>query len=58
MSPLIVVLPTGGGKILLPFTATILNRSQQLDRLSVIILVVLFRALIKDMLVRLAQANI
>ncbi|KAF5850041.1 hypothetical protein GGP41_005485 [Bipolaris sorokiniana] len=29
---------------------TILNRSQQLDRLSVIILVVLFRALIKDML--------
>ncbi|EMD58099.1 hypothetical protein COCSADRAFT_50959, partial [Bipolaris sorokiniana ND90Pr] len=58
VSPLIVVLPTGGGKTLLPFTAAILDRSQQIDRLSVTILVVPFRALIEDMLVRLAQANI
>ncbi|KAF5849099.1 hypothetical protein GGP41_005963 [Bipolaris sorokiniana] len=58
VSPLIVVLPTGGGKTLLPFTAAILNYSQQIDRLSVTILVVPFRALIEDMLVRLAQANI
>ena len=54
MSPLIVVLPTGGGKTLLPFIAAILDRSQQIDWLSVTILVVPFRALIEDMLVRLA----
>ena len=54
VSPLIVVLPTGGGKILLPFTAAIFDCSQQIDWLSVTILVVSFRALIEDMLVRLA----
>jgi replicative superfamily II helicase len=58
VSPLIVVLPTGGGKTLLPLTAAVLDRQQQRDQPSVTILVLPFRALIEDMLVRLAQAGI
>jgi CRISPR/Cas system-associated endonuclease/helicase Cas3 len=58
MSLLIIVLPTGGGKTLLPLTAAVLNRQQQRDQPSVTILVLPFRALIKDLLIRLAQASI
>jgi CRISPR/Cas system-associated endonuclease/helicase Cas3 len=58
VSPLIIVLPTGGGKTLLPLTAAVLDRQQQRDQPSVTILVLPFRALIKDLLVRLAQASI
>jgi CRISPR/Cas system-associated endonuclease/helicase Cas3 len=58
VSPLIIVLPTGRGKTLLPLTATVLNRQQQRDQLSVTILVLPFRTLIKDLLIRLAQAGI
>jgi superfamily II DNA helicase RecQ len=58
VSPLIIVLPTGGGKTLLPLTAAVLNRQQQRDQPSVTILVLPFRALIKDLLIRLTQASI
>jgi predicted ribonuclease YlaK len=58
ISPLIVVLPTGGGKTLLPLAAAVLNDMQQSDRPSVTMLVLPFRALIKDLLIRLGQASI
>jgi superfamily II DNA helicase RecQ len=58
VSPLIIVLPTGGGKTLLPLTAAVLNRQQQRDQPSITILVLPFRALIEDLLVRLTQASI
>jgi hypothetical protein len=47
------MLPTDRGKTLLPLTAAVLNNIQQSDRPSVIMLVLLFRALIKDLLIRL-----
>jgi superfamily II DNA helicase RecQ len=53
ISLLIVVLPTGGGKTLLPLAAAVLNGMQQSDRPSVTMLVLPFRALIEDLLVRL-----
>jgi hypothetical protein len=53
ISLLIVVLPTGGGKTLLPLAAAVLNDMQQSDRPSVTMLVLPFRALIEDLLVRL-----
>jgi superfamily II DNA or RNA helicase len=53
ISLLIVVLPTGRGKTLLLLTAVVLNSMQQSDRPSVIMLVLLFCALIKDLLIRL-----
>ncbi|KAF1829002.1 hypothetical protein BDW02DRAFT_613307, partial [Decorospora gaudefroyi] len=52
ISPLIVVLPTGGGKTLLPMAAA------ETGRQSVTILILPFRALIEDMLVRLRKASI
>ncbi|KAF2023131.1 hypothetical protein EK21DRAFT_15679, partial [Setomelanomma holmii] len=60
ISPLIVVLPTGGGKTLLPVTAAVLNNAAQQEsgRASVTILVVPFCALIKDMLVQLRDAGV
>jgi superfamily II DNA helicase RecQ len=58
ISLLIVVLPTGGGKTLLPLAAAVLDSMQQSDRPSVTMLVLLFRALIEDLLVRLGQAGI
>jgi superfamily II DNA or RNA helicase len=53
ISLLIVVLPTGGGKTLLLLAAAVLDSMQQSDRPSVIMLVLLFCALIEDLLVRL-----
>jgi CRISPR/Cas system-associated endonuclease/helicase Cas3 len=53
ISLLIIILPTGRGKTLLLLIAAVLNSIQQSDRPSVIILVLLFRALIKDLLVQL-----
>jgi superfamily II DNA helicase RecQ len=53
VSLLIIVLPTGRGKILLPLAAAVLNNMQQSDRPSVTMLVLPFCALIKDLLVRL-----
>jgi superfamily II DNA or RNA helicase len=53
ISLLIVVLPIGGGKTLLLLAAAVLDGMQQSDRPSVTILVLLFRALIEDLLVRL-----
>jgi CRISPR/Cas system-associated endonuclease/helicase Cas3 len=58
VSLLIIVLPTGRGKTLLPLAAAVLNNIQQSDRPSVIILVLPFCALVKDLLVRLGQAGI
>jgi superfamily II DNA helicase RecQ len=60
VSPLIIVLPTGGGKTLLPIAAAIHDNVayQESSRPSVTILVVPFRALIEDMLVRLGKAGI
>jgi superfamily II DNA helicase RecQ len=58
VSPLIVVLPTGGEKTLLPLTVAVLGRQQQRDQPSVTVLVLPFRALIEDLLVCLAQASI
>jgi CRISPR/Cas system-associated endonuclease/helicase Cas3 len=52
------MLPTGRGKTLLLLAAAVLNSMQQSDRPSVTILVLLFRALIEDLLVRLGQAKI
>jgi CRISPR/Cas system-associated endonuclease/helicase Cas3 len=53
VSLLIIVLPTGRGKILLPLAVAVLNNIQQSNRPSIIMLVLPFRALIKDLLVRL-----
>ncbi|KAF2022802.1 P-loop containing nucleoside triphosphate hydrolase protein, partial [Setomelanomma holmii] len=60
VSLLIVVLPTGGGKTLLPVAAAVLDDAaqQKSGKPSVTILVVPFRALIKDMLVRLHNAGV
>ncbi|KAF2022509.1 hypothetical protein EK21DRAFT_19721, partial [Setomelanomma holmii] len=60
LSPLIVILPTGGGKTLLPVAAAVLDNAapQESGRPSVTILVVPFRAFIKDMLVRLHYAGV
>jgi superfamily II DNA helicase RecQ len=58
VSLLIIVLPTGGGKTLLPLAAAVLDDMQQSDRPSVTMLVLPFRALIEDLLVRLGQAGI
>jgi hypothetical protein len=62
VSPLSIVLPTGGGKTLLHVAAAILNDAALQDsdtaRSSVTILVVPFRALIEDMLVRLRDAEV
>ncbi|KAF2023519.1 hypothetical protein EK21DRAFT_13467, partial [Setomelanomma holmii] len=60
ISPLIVILPTGGGKTLLPVAAAVLDDAaqQKSSRPSVTILVVLFRALIEDMLARLCSAGV
>jgi hypothetical protein len=60
VSPLIVVLPTGGGKTLLPVAAAVLDDAtqQESDRHSVTILLVPFRALIEDMLVRLRDSGV
>jgi superfamily II DNA helicase RecQ len=58
VSLLIVVLPTGGGKTLLPLAVAVLNNMQQSDRPSVTMLVLPFCALIKDLLVRLGYAGI
>lgn len=53
ISPLIVVLPTGGGKTLLPVAAAVLDNTaqQETSRPCITIVVVPFRALIEDMLV-------
>jgi CRISPR/Cas system-associated endonuclease/helicase Cas3 len=51
ISLLIIILPTGRGKTLLPLAVAVLNSIQQSDRPSVIMLVLLFCALIKDLLV-------
>jgi superfamily II DNA or RNA helicase len=53
ISLLIIILPTGRGKTLLPLAAAVLNSIQQSDRPSVTMLVLLFCVLIKDLLVRL-----
>jgi superfamily II DNA helicase RecQ len=60
VSPLIVVLPTGGGKTLLLVAAAVLDDAtqQESDRHSVTILLVPFRALIEDMLVRLRDSGV
>ena len=60
VSPLIVVLPTGGGKTLLPAAAAILDNAAQQERSKpcVTILVVPFRALIEDMRIQLGKAGI
>jgi ATP-dependent helicase YprA (DUF1998 family) len=60
VTPLIVVLPTGGGKTLLPAAAAVLDDAtqQESNRHSVTILLVPFRALIEDMLVRLRDASV
>jgi superfamily II DNA helicase RecQ len=58
ISLLIVVLPTGGGKTLLLLAAAILDDMQQSDTPSVTVLVLPFRALIEDLLVRLGKAGI
>jgi superfamily II DNA helicase RecQ len=60
VSPLIVVLPTGGGKTLLPVAAAVLDDSAQQEsgKLSVTILIIPFRALVEDMLVRLHEAGV
>jgi superfamily II DNA helicase RecQ len=61
-SPLIIVLPTGGGKTLLPVAAAVLDEAALQESPtawhSVTILVVPFRALIEDMLVRLRRAEV
>jgi CRISPR/Cas system-associated endonuclease/helicase Cas3 len=51
ISLLIIVLPIGRGKTLLPLAAAILNNIQQSNRPSVTILVLPFYILIKDLLV-------
>jgi superfamily II DNA or RNA helicase len=53
ISLLIIVLPIGRGKTLLLLAAAVLNSMQQSDRPSVIMLVLLFCALIEDLLVQL-----
>jgi hypothetical protein len=53
ISLLIVVLPIGGGKTLLLLAVAVLDGMQQSDRPSVMMLVLLFCALIEDLLVRL-----
>jgi predicted ribonuclease YlaK len=53
ISLLIIILPIGRGKTLLPLAAAVLNSIQQSDRPSVIMLVLLFCILIKDLLVQL-----
>jgi superfamily II DNA or RNA helicase len=53
ISLLIIMLPTSRGKTLLLLAAAVLNSMQQSDRPSVTILVLLFCALIKDLLIRL-----
>ena len=59
VSPLVVVLPTGGGKSLLALAAAALDASQKgNDRPAVTVLVLPFRALIENMLVRAAQAGV
>jgi superfamily II DNA helicase RecQ len=60
VSPLIVVLPTGGGKTLLPVAAAVLDDAvqQESGRPSVTILIVPFRALIEDLLIRLREAGV
>jgi superfamily II DNA helicase RecQ len=60
VSPLIVVLPTGGGKTLLPVAAAVLDDATQLEsgRPSVTILIMPFRALVEEMLVRLHKAGV
>jgi superfamily II DNA/RNA helicase len=60
VSPLIVVLPTGGGKTLLPVAAAVRDGATQREsgRPSVTILIMPFRALVEDMLVRLHKAGI
>jgi superfamily II DNA helicase RecQ len=58
VSLLIIVLPTGRGKTLLPLAAAVLNNIQQSNRPSVTMLVLPFYALIKDLLVRLGYAGI
>jgi superfamily II DNA or RNA helicase len=58
ISLLVVILPTGKGKTLLLLTAAVLNNMQQSDRLSVTVLILLFCALIKDLLVQLGKASI
>jgi superfamily II DNA helicase RecQ len=61
VSPLIVVLPTGGGKTLLPVAAAVLDNDvvhQESSRPSVTILIMPFRALVEDMLIRLHRASV
>ncbi|KAF2818030.1 hypothetical protein CC86DRAFT_238394, partial [Ophiobolus disseminans] len=60
VSPLIVVLPTGGGKTLLPVAAAVLDDAaqQESSRPCVTILIVPFCAPIKDLLVRLRKAGV
>jgi predicted ribonuclease YlaK len=53
ISLLIIMLPIGRGKTLLPLAAAVLNSMQQSDRPSVTMLVLLFCVLIEDLLVRL-----
>jgi hypothetical protein len=52
------VLPIGRGKTLLLLAVAVLDSMQQSDRPSVTMLVLLFRVLIEDLLVRLGQAGI
>jgi hypothetical protein len=52
------VLPIDRGKTLLPLAAAVLDSIQQSDRPSVTMLVLLFCALIKNLLVQLGQAGI
>jgi superfamily II DNA helicase RecQ len=58
VSLLIVVLPTGRGKTLLPLAAAVLNNMQQSNRPSVTMLVLPFCVLIEDLLVRLGYTGI
>jgi superfamily II DNA helicase RecQ len=62
VSPLIIVLPTGGGKTLLPVAAAILDdialQESSTTQPNVTILIVPFCALIKDLLVRLCNAGV
>jgi predicted ribonuclease YlaK len=58
ISLLIVVLPIGRGKTLLLLAAAILNNMQQSNTPSIIVLILPFRAIIKNLLIRLGKASI
>ena len=57
-SLVLVVLPTGGGKTLVPLAAAVLDNQQQPHLPNITLLILPFHALIEDMLIRLAKARI